>query len=260
MRLPGPGDVIRLAGQTFEAVQTAVGLVPRIVLIVGEVETVIGRVQRIIGEVEAIQVRVTATLDRVGEIQAGVDDVRRNAAALVDRTGVVVDDAAALSARLEPIVLAYEPILHLLQPPLARLAATTSEQEVDAMVALIDMLPSIVGKLDRDILPVLDTLATVAPDLRDLLDVSKELNELIGSVPGLGRVKKRIEERQQDQDEYRADEEPRSAPDRVAIASSPDGSDDSDNSDGSGGPGADPAHAEAGPGSTNGVLTGAGDR
>ena len=82
------------------------------------------------------------------------------------------------------------------------------------MVKLLDALPAIVDKLDADILPVLDTLATVAPDLRDLLDVSKELNELIGSVPGLGRVKKKIEEKQDSQDEYRAQEEPAAAPDR----------------------------------------------
>lgn len=220
MRNPGPGDVIRIAGQTFDAVQTAVGLVPRLVTIVAEVEALIRRVQRVVGEVEAIQVRVAVTLDRVGEIQAGVDDVRRNAAALVDRTGVVVDVAAGLTGRLEPIVLTYEPILRLLEPAASRLATTTSQDEIDAMVALIDMLPSIVGKLDRDILPVLDTLATVAPDLRDLLDVSKELNELIGSVPGLGRVRKRIEERQQEVDDYRANEVPPAAPDRDSVANS----------------------------------------
>ena len=42
----------------------------------------------------------------------------------------------------------------------------------------------------------------------------RELNELIGSVPGLGRVKRRIEEKQADEDEYRAEEEPATAPDR----------------------------------------------
>jgi hypothetical protein len=104
------------------------------------------------------------------------------------------------------------------------LADTTSAAEVDAMVGLIDALPNIVDKLDADILPVLDTLATVAPDLRDLLDVSKELNELISSVPGLGRVKKKIEEQQDAQDEYRATEEPQAAPDRRSNHAEPDGS------------------------------------
>lgn len=217
MRIPGPGGVLRLVGQTFDAMQTAVGLVPRLVVIVADVEALVARVQRVVGEVEAIQLRAALTLDRVAEIQAGVDDVRRNAATLVERTGGVVDVAGALTARLEPIVLTYEPILHLLEPAASRLATTTSQDEIDAMVVLIDMLPAIAGKLDRDILPVLDTLATVAPDLRDLLDVSKELNELIGAVPGLGRVKKRIEERQQDADDYRADEEPPTAPDRVST-------------------------------------------
>ena len=79
---------------------------------------------------------------------------------------------------------------------LSRIAETTSPHEVDAIVKLIDALPSVVDKLDADILPVLDTLATVAPDLRDLLDASKELNELIASVPGLGRVKRNIEDKQ----------------------------------------------------------------
>ena len=86
MRIPGPGDVLRLTGQTFDAVQTAVGLVPRLGTIVADVEGLIGRVQRVVGQVEVIQARVAVVLDRVGEIQAGVDDVRRNAAGLVDRS------------------------------------------------------------------------------------------------------------------------------------------------------------------------------
>lgn len=214
MRIPGPGDVLRVAAQSFEAAQVAIGLVPRLVSMVADVEALIRRVQVLVGQIEAIPIRVNATIDRVHELQAGVDEVRRTAAALVGRTADVVEDAAALTDRVQPILATYEPILQTLQPSIARLARTTSPQEIDAVIALIDMLPAIAGKLDRDILPVLDTLATVAPDLRDLLDVSKELNELIGAVPGLGRVKKRIEERQQEQDDYRADEEPPAAPDR----------------------------------------------
>jgi hypothetical protein len=96
----------------------------------------------------------------------------------------------------------------------ARLSETTSPAEVDAMVALLDTLPNIAHKLDRDVLPVLDTLGTVAPDLRDLLDVSKQLNVMLGAIPGLGRIKKQIDERQEQDDAYRADAEPPSAPDR----------------------------------------------
>ena len=98
---------------------------------------------------------------------------------------------------------AYQQPLEQLQPIVARLSETTSPAEVDAMVALLDTLPNIAYKLDRDVLPVLDTLGTVAPDLRDLLDVSKQLNVMLSAIPGLGRIKKQIDERQEQDDAYR---------------------------------------------------------
>jgi hypothetical protein len=110
---------------------------------------------------------------------------------------------------------AYQQPLEKLQPIVARLSETTSLAEVDAMVELIDTLPDVAHKLDRDILPVLDTLGTVAPDLRDLLDASRQLNEMLGAIPGLGRIRKQFEEQQERDNEYRAGEEPPSAPDRA---------------------------------------------
>ena len=41
---------------------------------------------------------------------------------------------------------------------------------------LIDHLPRLADKLETDIMPILDSLNSVAPDLHDLLDVSRELN------------------------------------------------------------------------------------
>jgi hypothetical protein len=127
-----------------------------------------------------------------------------------------VDRTQALTERVAPLVDIYQPTLETMAPIVSRVAETTSPDEVDAVVQLIDALPGIVERLDRDILPVLDTLSTVAPDLRDLLDVSRVMNELIGSVPGLGRVKRRVEDEQAEEDafEYRAGEEPASVPDR----------------------------------------------
>ena len=43
-------------------------------------------------------------------------------------------------------------------------------------------------------LPVLTTLGTVAPDVHELLNVSRELNEILGKIPGVGRLKRRVEE------------------------------------------------------------------
>jgi len=128
-----------------------------------------------------------------------------------------VTDAQRLTDRVAPLVETYQPMLETVAPIVSRIADSTSPDEVEAVVRLIDALPIIVERLDRDILPVLDTLSTVAPDLRDLLDVSRVMNELLGSVPGLGRVKKRVEEKRANEEafEYLADEEPASAPDRL---------------------------------------------
>ena len=43
----------------------------------------------------------------------------------------------------------------------------------------------------------MDSLSSVAPDLHDLLDVSKELNEMLGQIPGISRMKRRIDKEQE---------------------------------------------------------------
>jgi hypothetical protein len=163
-------------------------------------------------------------LTRVDALIAGIEATNRCAQAVVTRAEAtvkaadrVVRQTTQLTSQLTPIVTAAEPALTRLVPLLNPLAEAVTADDVAAMVKLVNDLPDIVSKLDRDILPVLDTLGTVAPDLRDLLDVSKDLNEILGSLPGLGGVKRRIEDEQDHDDsgrEYRANEEPPPAPAR----------------------------------------------
>lgn len=96
---------------------------------------------------------------------ARIEVTRRSADALVARIGTTVD-------RVE------EPITAL-QPVLERLAQTTDEREVDALVSVIDQLPELSG--------IMRTMSTVAPDLHELLRVSVELNEMLAKIPFLDR-------------------------------------------------------------------------
>jgi hypothetical protein len=205
MRIPGPSDLIKLTAQGYEAIERAIALVPRLLVLVSDVEAVMKRVQTVVTEIEDTQHRATVVVNRTETV--------------AERSAAVVERAEQLTRRLEPLLNRFEPTLTKLEPLLARIAETTSPQEVDALVRLIDSLPEVVDTLHDHILPVLDTLGTVAPDLRDLLDASKELNELIGSVPGLGKVKKKIDETQEIQDDYRAGEEPAAAPERLGVRS-----------------------------------------
>ncbi|MTD14919.1 hypothetical protein GIS00_13315 [Nakamurella sp. YIM 132087] len=187
--------MLRLPGRLLDTAGQVIDVVPRVVAVVGEVEQLMARVSGVVDSVEVVQKRALAQVDRVAEVVSRAQHTARTADDLLD---------------------GFAPALRTLQPIVDRLAKTTDPDEVEAVVRLVDLLPELVGKLRTDILPILDTLGTVAPDLRDLLDVSRELNEIIGSVPGLGHLKRKAEERRDtiDAESYRADEIPPASPDR----------------------------------------------
>ncbi len=166
MRLPGPSDLFRAAGDGYQAVEQAIGLLPRVVELVAGAEKLIDRAGALIARVETL-----------------VDGVERTAA----RAGRLVDS--------------LDPTLTKLQPILQTLADTTSPVEVQAAVTAIDLLPEIVGRLSEDIMPILKTMDTVSPDLSELLLISRELNEMLGAIPGLGRAKRKFAEEREEQEQ-----------------------------------------------------------
>ncbi len=185
--------VFTLPTQAMDQLQQAFDLIPRAARLIDLVEQVVARAA---GAVTAVEL----TIDRANSA--------------VDATALVVEQAAVLVDRTNALVDGFEPSLQTLRPIVEKLAATTDPDEVDAAVRMINLLPELVDKVQADIVPILDTLGTVAPDLRDILDIAREVNEMMGSVPGLRGVKKRVEEQQQAEADYRADEEPPSAPKR----------------------------------------------
>ena len=170
MRLPvpGPRDVIDALGRGAESVEALIAAVPRML----------------------------ALVDRADELVTKIDGVADRASALVARTDRVIDGAEAHIARLTPLLDAFEPSLLKLQPTIEKLADTTHPDEVEALVELVDHLPQLADRLETDVMPLLASLSSVAPDLHDLLAVSRELNDMLAKVPGLGRLKKRIDEQQ----------------------------------------------------------------
>ena len=109
--------------------------------------------------------RLTSLLGDVERLVARIEGTRAAADALVQRVATTVD-------RLEGPV-------ETLQPVLDRLAASTSTQEVDAPVSVVDQLPHLAG--------ILENMSTVAPDLHRLLETSVELNEMLSALPFVNR-------------------------------------------------------------------------
>ena len=198
MRLPvpGPRDLLAVIEKGADQVDQLLGAVPRVLALLDQAEVLLVRasaavdaVEAVTREAEAVVVHTDAVVDRADALVVRVD-------AVVDGADKVADHADAVVARSVVLLDALEPPLTTLQPTLQTLADTTHPEEVAALVQLIDHLPDLTERIERDVLPVMTTLGTVAPDLHDLLDVSRELNEMLGKLPGLGRIKRRVEEEQ----------------------------------------------------------------
>lgn len=142
---------------------------------------------------EALVARTDRLLDRIEAVTAG-------AGAVVERVDGVVDQVDPLVLRLAALLDSLEPSLATLQPTLVTLADTTDPDEVAALVRMIDHLPELALRVETELLPVMTTLGSVAPDLHDLLAVSRELNDMLAKIPGIGRIKRRIGEGQGEDD------------------------------------------------------------
>jgi hypothetical protein len=223
MRLPvpGPRDVLSALERGSEQVEALLGAVPRVLALLDQAEALVARASLVVDRVEVVVDAATAEVARVGVVvdaataevarvglvvDAATAEVARvgvvvdAAATQIERVDTVVDGAAVQAGRAAALIDTLEPPLTALQPTLQTLADTTHPEEVAALVTLIDHLPAVTLQVERDVLPVLASLGSVAPDLHELLDVSRELNEILGKIPGIGRLKRRVEEEDEDGD------------------------------------------------------------
>ncbi len=207
MRLPvpGPRDVLSALERGGEQVEALLGAVPRVLALLDQAEALVARASGLVDRVEGVADTATAEVARVGAVvDAATAEVARvggvvdAATAEVARVGGVVDGAGVQVGRAAVLIDLLEPSLTTLEPTLRTLADTTHPEEVAALVTLIDHLPAVTLQVERDILPIMASLGSVAPDLHELLDVSRELNEILGKIPGVGRLKRRVEEEDED--------------------------------------------------------------
>ena len=180
LSVPGPRDVFSALERGGEQVEALLGAVPRALALLDRAEALLDRAE--------------ALLDGASTAVGRVREVTEEAEGLVDRAGGVVDRAEVQVVRATELVDALAPSLITLQPTLETLADTTHPDEVAAMVRLVDHLPELTQRVEDDVLPVLATLGSVAPDVHDLLTVTRELNDMLAKIPGMARIRRRIDE------------------------------------------------------------------
>jgi ElaB/YqjD/DUF883 family membrane-anchored ribosome-binding protein len=188
--LPGPHDVRQLLEQLLAAG-------PRVLRLIGEAEKLLERVNRVVDDIDATRAAADDVVADSRQVVTHSRDVVDRSREVVARSDDLLAVVGPLNDRVSALLDGLEPSLSRLQPILERLAETTSPAEVDAIVALVDQMPRLAQRMEVDIMPVLDSLNSVAPDLHDLLDVSRELNLMLAKIPGMGRVKDKVDEQQE---------------------------------------------------------------
>jgi len=186
VRLPilGPSDLLHGASLLRDGIGEAFELLPRLVALIGDAETLIGRVGRTVDKIEA-------TVDRADILISGVastDQAAREVVASVEET----------SQRAQALLALYEDSVRALAPTVATFAASIEPAEVQAMVQLVDRLPTLLKHLDEDLFPILATLDRVAPDLHQLLEIAQDLQVALGGLPGMGWLRKRAEKEEEE--------------------------------------------------------------
>ena len=179
-RPPSPLDrVVDAASRGPESFMRLASLLPRITTLLDSAELLLTRVDALITRLELCETRVQTVIENVSSSERAAREVITAAAQIEQRARSLLDSSEpAVTKALKTVSYAGDRF---------------GSDQVDAVVAYLDFLP-LLQALDREVVPMIGTMQTVAPDLTELLAVSRALNELMGSLPGLGRAKKRIDE------------------------------------------------------------------
>ncbi|HEX6355025.1 hypothetical protein [Actinophytocola sp.] len=152
--VPRPTDVIRWTANT---VATAASVPGRVVALLSGAESVVARANELVrGTERAI---------------AGAEQA--------------VAHAQRVTAAAEEQVAATRPMIEFVEE--------FSAHEVQAAIRLVDELPRLAQHLNDDLLPILNTLNRVGPDIHELLDVVKDVRQAILGIPGFDYLRRRGE-------------------------------------------------------------------
>jgi hypothetical protein len=139
--------------------------------------------------------QVSATAEGAAATVTGAATVLADAGALTDAAAVVVGQATATSAEARELLDEYGSTLRRAAPLAKRFVDELTPEEITAAIHMIDELPRLREHLRDDVMPLLGTLDKVGPDLRALLGVANDLHMAIIGMPGLGRLRRRGENR-----------------------------------------------------------------
>jgi uncharacterized protein YoxC len=133
-------------------------------------------------------------------ITRGASEVVESARTITTGADDVMTSAGSLSTHVQELLDLYRPMLERAAPLTKKFIDDLAPEEIDAAIQLVDELPALAHHMTTDILPILETLDRVGPDLHELLDVTKDLRRAIDGIPGFSFLKRRGDARADDRD------------------------------------------------------------
>ena len=202
MRLPGLGsvDLLQLPARTLRAWQETLSLVPRLIRLVGDAEDLIGEIRAVAQDAHASQRQAQQAIDDVRSTRRHAHTVTDQVQATVGIAADAVAKAQRLTGEVQELLAKFRPALTQLAPLTEQLANSFTAADVSALLQVLRAAPTLLGKLETQVLPVVQTLDSIAPDVREILAASEGLGEMVGSVPGMGKIKKRIQQEHSDRE------------------------------------------------------------
>lgn len=182
--------VVGAVGAASTALDQAVALVPRAVLLLDRVEVLVGSLERLLAEGEDRIAQAGRVLEQVAATSARSDEVVALAGAVTRKTDRTVEAASGLLQRTDALVRPYDEVARALLPAARRFASELDAAEVDAAIALVDRLPRVLAHLDEDVLPMLTQLEAVGPDVHAILEVVEDLRQVVSGLPGVGLLRR----------------------------------------------------------------------
>lgn len=167
----GPSDVLHAAESLTQGASRAAGDVVELFELVGRAGDLLTRAESLLDVADATLARADALLD------ASEATLARAAGAADTATEFSEVAATAL-------------------PALRTVADSIEPDEALAVVRLVDRLPRLVAHLEDDVLPMLEQLDSVGPDVRAILESVQDLAHAASGLPGMGYLQRRGERKE----------------------------------------------------------------
>ncbi|WP_037160830.1 hypothetical protein [Rhodococcoides fascians] len=146
-----------------------------------------GRIEALLDEVTALMARIDAVVDAAELVVAEAATTTRSAEG-------VVDSASKASVTALQLVELFDPIAQRSAPFAKKFVDHLDENEVDAAIAMVDQLPGLVEHMEA-VIPILATLDSVAPEIHELLGVTKDVRRAVIGIPGFKFFRNRGQDR-----------------------------------------------------------------